>query len=268
MTATRGVALFGRHVGIEPLADADLPWLYELAHRDDTVHTWRLGGRSLSPRDFTDLVSVGVRANFVVRRIEGGARIGFVQLLHEEPVQRRAALSVLLDPAEAGLAIEGVAGVVDLAFDKLDLQHLTLEVSATSFGLLSSAVEYFSMPTMTVPSARYLDGRFEDLIVGAISRDAWASLAGRFTCRGVEPHPAPAPGEDLASFHQTVCDILQLATFDQSASIDEVADSLTRLELVAATEDAVGAVLPDDLVVSWATLGDLEATFSNWLGRG
>lgn len=179
--------LIGRRTELQAVSRGDLPFLYELETNSAILHRWRHASTAIpSQEDFAASYRDGVLAQFIVRRVATGERLGHVRAFGARLSHGTASVAVVIRPelAGRGWALEGGGLFVDYLFKTFPLRKIyaeTIEYNLTSS--FSSGLDKFFQEEGRLKEHSYYDGRFWDLIILALYRDDWVNLSSPFFAR-------------------------------------------------------------------------------------
>ena len=166
--------LVGRTVRIRPVEARDYDFLFRLYTDGDHLVRYRLRGSTPSPEAFLRFLWDQVVAQFIVENRDGRT-IGLTSAF--EPDFRNRFISIAacsVDHLESsGLVLEGVALLVSYLFENFDLRKVYAESLERNYAQFSMGEGRLFEIEGRMREHEYIDGRYEDVILLAIHRDAW-----------------------------------------------------------------------------------------------
>jgi acyl carrier protein len=169
---------------LEPPAQHDFDYLYQLHSNGDQLVRYRLRGLTPSPDAFHRLLWDGVIAQFVVRTASGST-LGLVSCLGADFRNRFAHVAVVGDPRwrNSGLVIAGAWQFFGYLFSTFDLRKLYGEVLESNFASVATGIDRLFEIEGRLTAHEYLDGVYEDVLVLALDRDRWQEQEQRLKWR-------------------------------------------------------------------------------------
>jgi RimJ/RimL family protein N-acetyltransferase len=170
-----GPPLSGRRVRLRPVTPADHEYLYALATHPDMTFRWRYRGAAVSYDSFLRDLWGNTLVHFVVERVDGGQRIGYVQAFDAAERHGWCHFAVMLDPMleRSGWAIECLALFFNYMFTTWAFRKLYAVVLETNYDELESGSGKWFTLEGRLNEHEYYDGRYWDLIFLAVRRADW-----------------------------------------------------------------------------------------------
>ena len=169
--------LIGNEISLGPILQADAPALFRWRNSPEVMHLDGLY-RPLSEPEFDAwFTAIGQRPDQVVFAIRGTARpelLGYVEVLHIQPVQRSAELAIMIgDPANRGHGYgrEALRLCTAFCWDELNLRRLSLHLLADNLAAQRAYQAAGFQREGLLRQAIFSDGRFRDVLLLAQLRD-------------------------------------------------------------------------------------------------
>lgn len=257
----------GAHVELLALA----PHLYRPLHEalavPEVADTWRPRGRLVPSYEWERFLLDGLHVGAVIRSASSHELVGLVELRDLQPVDQHAYLDAAAVPAHqgSGLVAEAVALFLDEAFARGGLWKVYVLLGDDSRAATASALGDLLTVEAVLRGHVVLRGRRQDVTVASITADEFRDrLADRPDLAALAPSgwrtvpsPPAGPGRPLA---EVLARLVGPGAGDLGPDTplrSAPADSLAALELLAAVEDAAGRPVPDDLLSTVDTVGEL-----------
>ena len=180
----------GSHrVRLRTIADADSGFLYELMSSPQAGGRVRFAGATPSPGQIASTLWDNVLAQFIVESVSCREPLGLVAITSPNFRDGWAYLSAVGTPAAqgSGLVAEGVLLAFDHAFRTWPFRKIYMEVSETSYQAFRSGLGRFFVEEGRLREHAFWDGRYTDLLILAVPRSTWVSLAPAVLGRGLSP---------------------------------------------------------------------------------
>ncbi len=184
------VALEGARTRLRVVEPRDYPWLRQLASSGPNLVRWRDRGQTSRPEQFVEHLWQGVIAQFVVESRRTAEPLGLVSCFGVDQRNRHAHVAVLFDPDAATGRLwraEAVLLFVHYVFEVFDLRKLYAEVLELNLPQLTSVVGRYATQEGVLVDHEYFAGRYWDVHLLAIHRDAFARASDRVLRRVVAP---------------------------------------------------------------------------------
>lgn len=256
----------GAHVDLLALA----PHLYQPLHRalavPEVADTWRPRGRLVPSYEWERFLLDGLHLGAVVRTAVDHRLVGLVELRDLQPTDQHAYLDVAAVPEYigSGLVVEGVAQLLDEAFARGGLHKVYALLSEDSRARTESALDGLLTEEAVLRGHVVLQGRRQDVTVASITHDEFRQRLGeRPDLARCSPtwRMAALP---IAGVDRSLTDILGEVTGRPAGEVTADTplrgaelDSMLALELLVAVEAAAGREMPEDLLASVDTVGEL-----------
>jgi len=166
-----------KRVALKEFEDSDAGFYLELCASLAVGRTFRFGGMSISPPARTSAVWDGVLCHLVAVGVDSRRRLGVISLTSADLRNATVYLSAISDQdvLGSGLMVEAVALGLHYAFETWPWRKVYLEVPAYNFDAFGSGLDRFFVSEGTLRDHVYLDGRYWDVHVLAITRDRWTA---------------------------------------------------------------------------------------------
>jgi RimJ/RimL family protein N-acetyltransferase len=166
--------LVGRSVRVRPVEARDYDFLFRLYTDGDHLVRYRLRGSTPSPDAFLRFLWDQVVAQFIVESRDGHP-IGLVSAFEPDFRNRyiRIAACSVDSLQSSGLVLEGVALLVSYLFENFDLRKIYAESLETNYEQFAMGEGRLFEIEGRMREHEYLDGRYQDVVLLAIYRDAW-----------------------------------------------------------------------------------------------
>jgi RimJ/RimL family protein N-acetyltransferase len=168
----------GRWTSLRPVSPADYGFLFDLFTAPAVLHSWNLRGRVPSFEEFPTVLWDRVLTQFMIIQRATGEPIGLASLYSPDFKNRFVKFALIVSPTERGVgwALEGAALAIEYAFVNWDFRKVFIEVLEFNVESLGLA----GLPDTCVEEGRYrefeyYEGRYWDLVVYGVTRDAWAN---------------------------------------------------------------------------------------------
>jgi acyl carrier protein/RimJ/RimL family protein N-acetyltransferase len=246
--------------------------LHEALSVPEVADTWRPRGRLVPSYEWERFLLDGLHLGAVVRTVDGHELVGLVELRDLQPTDQHAYLDVAAVPAQvgSGRVVEAVALLLDEAFARGGLWKVYLLLSEDSRERTASGLGDLLTVEAVLRGHVALQGRRQDVTVASITADELAErLARRPHLAGLAPAwrtapslpgPASLPGGCDRPLVDVIAEVTGREVGDLSPATPlrpAAADSLAALELLVAVESAAGRPVPDGLLASVDTVGEL-----------
>lgn len=253
-TITRSARL--RRAQLSPLGQADIPFLLEIEARLATAGVGRRSRVTFDPLLYVQSLQEGPLLQRTVRIRDSGEIAGVVALYDADPTSGCASLAVYVDLPwiGTGLGAEAADALLEEAFRELPLNEVRGTSAKAVFDTYRISMLRGLEVIQTYPKLGWSSASDDHEVMWRIRRDAWlrwrearyTSSRGEFLdwVRDLAPHlSALSDGE-----------LLLVDLYDDLAG-----DSLVLMEALEIVEAIRGVELPDALISSWRTVGDLAA---------
>lgn len=164
-------------MALKEFEDSDAAFYLELCSALDVGRRFRFGGTSIAPPARTAAVWDGVLCHLVAVGVDSRRRLGVVSLTSADLRNATAYLSAISDEEVlgSGLMVEAVALAIDYAFETWPWRKLYLEVPEYNLESFRSGLDRYFVCEGSLREHVYLDGRYWDVHVLAITREMWAT---------------------------------------------------------------------------------------------
>jgi RimJ/RimL family protein N-acetyltransferase/acyl carrier protein len=165
----------GPNVVIEPVSARDEEWIFRLYTSGEHLSRYRLRANTPSPETFHRFLWERVLAQFLVRTHEGRP-LGLVSCFDVDHRNRFAHLAAVAAPEweSSGLVLEGMTLLISYVFSNWDLRKLYAETLECNYESFRSGADRVFEVEGRLRAHEYRAGRYEDMVVLALHRDAWA----------------------------------------------------------------------------------------------
>jgi acyl carrier protein len=257
----------GAHVELLAL----VPHLYRPLHEalcvPEVADTWRPRGRLVPSYEWERFLLDGLHLGAVVRSASTHELVGLVELRDLQPIDRHAYLdaAAVRGHQGSGLLAEGVVLFLDEVFARGEAWKVYLLLGEGSRERVGSALGDLLTVEAVLRGHVVLQGRRQDVTVASVTADEYGErLARRPDLAALSPSgwrtvaaPAGGAGRPLVA---VLADLSGRDPADVApdAPLRALAvDSLAALELLVAVEAAAGRPVPDDLLGTVDTVGEL-----------
>lgn len=166
--------LVGARVRLEPLTARHEDAARVLYTTGDHLTRYRLRGVTPSPEGFHQALWDRVVAQFVV--VGEGGVLGLVSAFEPDFRNRHVHIAVVGRPdAPLGSALEGTCLLVEHLFAEFDMRKVYAEVLAPHLEAFASGGGRLFVVEGRLTEHEYADGRYQDMVVLAVSRERWAA---------------------------------------------------------------------------------------------
>jgi RimJ/RimL family protein N-acetyltransferase/acyl carrier protein len=253
----------GRRVGLRGIDPTDYDFLYHLATDPERSWRWRFRGATPSPERFVQELYGGVLTQFIAEALDTREPLGHLVAYDARIDDGTCHFAILGTPrAEStGLLIEATILFLGYLFDTSSFRKLYAEIPAFTMPAIASSVSFLTEEGRLREYA-YYGGRYWDTHILAVSRDEWAEVASRaqrFLRRGAVGDRTGCP-PDFESFVDAVgqhidADLSHLTP--RTALADAGFDSIVALEIDEWLAVELGVELPEDLIATIDSVGEL-----------
>lgn len=166
------VPLRGRRVHLVPLVGPHQGAALDLFLRGDNLNRFRLRGTTPSPEMLGQILWDRVLCQFSV--LSGSVLEGVVTAFEPDMRNRHVHVAVITRPeAPPGAGAEGLALLIDHLFAQFDLRKVYAEVLEPNAAQFTSALGRVVSIEGRLVDHEYMEGRYHDMLVLAISRERW-----------------------------------------------------------------------------------------------
>lgn len=168
--------LTGRRVDLQPVVEADYPFLFDLATCEELGYRWRNHGETPSPEMFHRSVWNNVLAQFIVRSIDTEESIGHVMVYRPDFQNGTAYIAQVVAPVAhgRGWALEGSALFLDYVFTMWSFRKLYGESLGYNYAQFASgASRSLFHEEGRLREHEFYGGRYWDLHFFAVYRTDW-----------------------------------------------------------------------------------------------
>lgn len=171
----------GLRVRLDPLAERDVPRLYETSLDPDSSHRWRFRGRTPSPELFTRALHDGVLCQYAVRPAHSAMLLGLVSAYGADLNAGHAYFAFQRTKNQGdgfeGALHEAAALFFSFLFDHFDLRKIYIELPSFNAPMLGSLVGSLFKVEGVLTEHYYFAGERWDQMICALSRDNWIEFA-------------------------------------------------------------------------------------------
>lgn len=177
--AAAAPALSTRRVRLRHLMERDRLFLYELMTSPLAGGRIRFGGATPSPDKVVSSLWDSVLAQFIIEGIESGKPQGLVAITSPNFRDGFAYLSALGAPEAQGSGIiaEGALLGFHYAFLTWPFRKMYLEANDDSYQFFRSGLDLVFAEEGRLRQHTFWNGRYVDVVILAVYREAWVSLA-------------------------------------------------------------------------------------------
>jgi RimJ/RimL family protein N-acetyltransferase/acyl carrier protein len=175
----RPLHLRNDRVTMRPVRSDDLGFLYDLATADEVAFRWRFRGAIPTFEAFQASLTQGVLTQLVVTSAKDMRSLGEVVVYNANQTHRIAYVAGVFIPDLhlTGVAAEAFQLFVRYVFQAWDFRKLYMETPAYNFDQISSGAGRWFEIEGVLKDFTYLDGRYWDEYILAITRPPDGSLA-------------------------------------------------------------------------------------------
>jgi RimJ/RimL family protein N-acetyltransferase/acyl carrier protein len=165
----------GPNVFIQPVTARDEEWIFRLYTTGEHLSRYRLRANTPSPETFHRFLWERVLAQFLVCTHDGKP-VGLVSCFDVDQRNRFAHLAAVAAPEweSSGLVLEGMTLLISYVFANWDLRKLYAETLESNYEQFRSGADRVFDVEGRLKAHEYRAGRYEDMVVLALHRDAWA----------------------------------------------------------------------------------------------
>lgn len=174
--------LIGRRVGLKPLEQSDLSYLYSLSTNDTVGYRWRYRGTVPAIEQFVADLWLGVLTQFVIVDLKSSKPVGLVVAYQHDVEHGTAQIGIVTEPSQWRTlsTMEALHLFIRHLFGVHNLRKLYAEMPAFNYEDVSSGLDQLFRLEARLNDAHYWAGRYWDLLVLAIDRTEWETAAPRF----------------------------------------------------------------------------------------
>ena len=184
-------ALQGRRVRLEPVTPDHYNYLYEISSHPSLSPRWVHRGLPPVYEAFLPEARTGYLAHFIVHDIAEERPVGVAIAFGEDFRHGHCQLAVALQPGHAnkGIGIEAGSLLLDYVLGTWPFRIVYFQSPAFSAASVSSGRQSHFEVAAVLRSHRYLDGRYWDEHILAVTRDRWerSRLRRRIRADGGSP---------------------------------------------------------------------------------
>lgn len=176
-TAGGPPVLEGRRVALRPLVLADYENLRLIELSNTLLGGYRHRGQTPSPENYANRLWAGVVAQFIIVSKANSQPIGAVACFDPDYRNGHAELGGMVFPSlkNAAWPLEGVRLFVDYLFHAFPFRKLYGHSLAPVADQFASAFGAVAKVEGRLSDHEYLNGEYVDMVIFALSRDAWFS---------------------------------------------------------------------------------------------
>lgn len=167
--------LTGRHVRIRPVTAEDEPYLFHLATCPENLTRWRFRGRTPSWEEFRHSLWDRTLCQFVIETKTSARPVGHVVAYRPDLDNGWVYLAILGDPQCRGLGwpLEGGRLTIDHLFANWPLRKVYVETLEFNAQTMATGLAAAGTAEARLKRHDFFDGRWWDLLVYALDREAW-----------------------------------------------------------------------------------------------
>ncbi len=171
-----------RRVQLRVVTPGDTPFLYTIATSPAVSYRWRYRGATPSPDQFAHELWQGVLAQFLLVKRDSGVPVGLQTAYQADLANRTCYFALLGDMSgpSSGLMLEGALLFVTYLFHTWDFRQIYAEVPGYTMDAMASGMGRYFEEEGRLRDHSFHAGRFWDLHLLAIHREAWAKSAEPF----------------------------------------------------------------------------------------
>lgn len=176
----------GKYVRLKPLDTRDYDLVYEWAAAG--VIPWQWQGRAVGPEGFHHTIWSGTLVHFLIVTSEGrpiGLASAYSANFHHQHCYVQ--LGFVPDVRRSAWPLEAAVLFIDFLFQKYTFRKVYGEATDSTFAAFRSGIGTSFEVEGSFRNHVYVDGRFQDLHVLSLDREAWMQRRGRrYTMFGAE----------------------------------------------------------------------------------
>lgn len=191
--AARVPLMQAKRVRLRPLAEEHREFLYRLMTSPEAGGRVRFAGATPSPDRMAAVLWESVLAQFIVEGVQSGQPLGLVAITSPNFRDGFAYLSAIAAPAVQGkgLVTEGVLLGFHYAFSTWPFRKLYMEAAEDSYERFTSGLGVFFQEEGRLRQHVFWNGRFMDVRILAVYREAWLEHKQHYLSRFASPPPPP-----------------------------------------------------------------------------
>jgi RimJ/RimL family protein N-acetyltransferase len=169
-----------RRVRLRIVTPADTPFLYTLSTAPEASYRWRYRGGTPSTDQFAHDLWQGVLAQFLLIKRDSGEPVGLLVAYQADLANRTCYFALLgdLDGSDPGLMLEGALLFITYLFHTWDLRQVYAEVPGYTLDSFASGMGRYFVEEGRLVEHSFHAGRYWDLHLLAIHREAWLKATG------------------------------------------------------------------------------------------
>ncbi len=155
-----------------------MAWLYAQTVGTPSGSQWRLRGHTPSPSEFAAFVWAESPLQLVVAKAQSAEPVAVAQLygVSWRGGTGKAAFFVVPEAQRLGWAFEGLLIFLDHCFLMLKLRKLYFEIPQYNMQAVGNSLSRFLELEAKLSGHEYANGRYHDLMIYSLDRDAWHAL--------------------------------------------------------------------------------------------
>ena len=169
----------GRFVRLHPLERADIPYLFDLANRDELGFRWAGDGILGNPEVFEVALGRSILAGFLVTSVAKGTAVGFVAAYDADLADGHAKLAMVADTraGPAALSLHGAVLLTEYVFATWKFRKLYVEVPDGTSPVPIDVTIQFAREEGRLKKHLFYQGAHHDLVIYAIEGSDWETLS-------------------------------------------------------------------------------------------
>jgi hypothetical protein len=171
------------NIGLRPVTDIDVDWLFQLETHPSIIRRFRLGGTTPSPSAYREFLKSSVLSQYLVVNIQRDERVGLVYGYNADLETGRASMGMVSHPDyDSDTARDFFRGVflfVNYLFQHFPLRKIYGHAAEFNFVQYANRVDrsidlqkMFEIEAV-LPDHTFYAGRWWDKYIAGLSRDAW-----------------------------------------------------------------------------------------------
>jgi RimJ/RimL family protein N-acetyltransferase/acyl carrier protein len=168
----------GSRVRLRPVEPTDLSFLYRLATEGETGERWRHRGAVPDPQSFAQRLWDGVLTQSIVERLADSRPVGLACAYSANLRDGYVYLAGVCDTQmlRSGLCTQGLMLLADHLFRNWSFRKIYFEATAFNYAQFASGSGRIFVEEARLADHTFYDGRYWDLVLGSLTREAWNQL--------------------------------------------------------------------------------------------
>jgi acyl carrier protein/RimJ/RimL family protein N-acetyltransferase len=247
----------GSRVRLRPVEPADLAFLYRMATEGETGERWRHRGAVPNPQSFAERLWDGVLTQSIIERIGDSRPVGLACAYSANLRDGYVYVAGVCDAhvLRSGLCAQGLMLLADHLFRNWSFRKIYFEATAFNYSQFASGSGRLFVEEGRLADHTFYDGRYWDLVVGSLTREAWHGLT-----KPASQPPRPDGDGPLMGLDE-FCTSLAQALGPTPSPVTPEARLVEDLGI-----DSLGALIIQDLIEHQAGVTEFDVDLSQGLG--